>query len=80
MVSSKRPLRLLFCLQGILETWLEGKISGNWTTCDVQDLAASHIKAAEDSSASGRYIITNWSPFDGRFITDVIKEHGPAAV
>ena len=40
----------------------------------------SHIKAAEDPSASGRYIITNRSPFDGRFITDVIKEHWPAAV
>jgi hypothetical protein len=62
-----------------VETGPEGKVSGSWTICDVRDVAAAHIKAAEDPEASGRYIITNRAPIDGRFISNVIKGEWRAA-
>jgi hypothetical protein len=37
-----------FMPQGLVEAGPEGKVSGSWTICDVRDVAAAHIKAAED--------------------------------
>lgn len=56
------------CLQPIpelawqlLQGWLEGKPGGSAVHCDVRDVAAAHICAAERSAASGRYIVSHAS-------------------
>jgi hypothetical protein len=45
----------------VLQGWLEGKPGGNPTHCDVRDVAAAHIRAAEKPIASGRYIVSHTS-------------------
>ena len=47
--------------QLILQGWLEGKPGGTPVHCDVRDVAAAHISAAERSAASGRYIVSHAS-------------------
>lgn len=43
----------------IPQGWLEGKAGGSPTHCDVRDVAAAHIRAAETPAASGRYIVSH---------------------
>ena len=47
--------------QVMLQGWLEGKPGGSPVHCDVRDVAAAHICAAERSAASGRYIVSHAS-------------------
>ena len=44
-----------------LQGWLEGKPGGSPVHCDVRDVAAAHICAAERPAASGRYIVSHAS-------------------
>lgn len=53
--------------------------SGAWTTCDVRDVAAAHIAAAERPEARGRYIVSHAGSFDARFVTDALKAALPGA-
>jgi hypothetical protein len=40
--------------------------SGAWTVCDVRDVAAAHVAAAESPEASGRYIISQPRSFNAK--------------
>ncbi len=42
-----------------VQDWVEGKPGGNPVYCDVRDVVAAHIAAAETPSASGRYMVTH---------------------
>ncbi|KIZ01217.1 hypothetical protein MNEG_6742 [Monoraphidium neglectum] len=68
---------------GFMKEFLEapgGKVpEGTWTVCDVRDVAAAHIAAAEGPEASGRYIVSQPGSFDARFVTDTLKEALPGA-
>lgn len=52
---------------------------GAWTTCDVRDVAAAHIAAAERPEAKGRYVVSHPGSFDARFVTDALKAALPGA-
>lgn len=68
---------------GFIKTFLEpgsgGVPEGDWTICDVRDVAAAHIAAAEIPEASGRYIISQPHSICAQDITTFIKRHFPMA-
>lgn len=68
---------------GFMKAFLEapdGKVpEGTWTVCDVRDVAAAHIAAAENPEASGRFIVSQSGSMDARFITDALKAAVPGA-
>ncbi|KAI8464173.1 MAG: cinnamyl-alcohol dehydrogenase-like protein [Monoraphidium minutum] len=68
---------------GFMKDFLEapdGKVpEGAWTVCDVRDVAAAHVAAAESPDAEGRYIVSQAGSFDARFVTDTLKASLPGA-
>lgn len=61
-------------IKGIVEG---GKIEGGPIICDVRDVAAAHILAAESPSASGRYIISCKGPITPKFVSGVLRTRFP---
>ena len=62
----------------MLQSLLEGKtdeLPGR--VCDVRDVARAHVKAIEDPSASGRYIISQPNNVSPKFIVDALKKRFP---
>ncbi|GBG00450.1 cinnamyl alcohol dehydrogenase [Raphidocelis subcapitata] len=56
-----------------------GVPEGAWTICDVRDVAAAHVAAAENPDAAGRYIVSQPGSIDARFVTDALKGALPGA-
>jgi len=66
---------------GHMKAFLEapdGKVpSGTWTITDVRDVAAAHILAATNPSASGRYIVSLADSISARDHTTALKARFP---
>jgi nucleoside-diphosphate-sugar epimerase len=64
---------------GYMKGWLEGKPGGSPVHCDVRDVAAAHICAAERPAASGRYIVSHASSSNpaevGRWLQEAFPEY-----
>ncbi|GAX75613.1 hypothetical protein CEUSTIGMA_g3057.t1 [Chlamydomonas eustigma] len=64
-------------MKGFLEA-PDGKVpEGDWMFSDVRDVALSHILAAINPAASGRYIISQPMSLNARQVTDILKAHLP---
>ena len=61
------------CLQGFLEAPNGEVPSGTWLFSDVRDVAAAHVLAATQPSASGRYIVSQPVALSARHVTDILK-------
>ena len=52
----------------------EGKpAQGTPLICDVRDVAAAHVAAAETPSASGRYIVSQRAPVTAAFVSNLLR-------
>ena len=52
----------------------EGKpAQGTPLICDVRDVAAAHVAAAENPSASGRYIVSQRAPVTAAFVSSLLR-------
>lgn len=53
---------------------IEGKAAeGTPIICDVRDVAAAHVAAAETPGASGRYIVSQRAPITPSFVSEVLR-------
>ncbi len=60
---------------------IEGKAAeGTPIICDVRDVAAAHVAAAETPAASGRYIVSQRAPITPRVVSEVYRVRHQAAV
>lgn len=63
---------------GFVKGWLEGTASGDPAVfSDVRDVARAHVLAAENPSASGRYLVCPRETFSPKQISDTLKERFP---
>lgn len=58
----------------MLQGLIEGKpAEGTPIICDVRDVAAAHVAAAERPAASGRYIVSQRAPITPSFVSEVLR-------
>lgn len=62
---------------GFFKAWLEGHPGGSPVYTDVRDVARAHILAAEEPTASGRYIVSHTHYSNPRQISEWLQERFP---
>ena len=68
-------------IMGPAQGLVEGKAAeGTPIICDVRDVAAAHVAAAERPSASGRYIVSQRAPIAPSFVSQTLRVCRPRAL
>lgn len=61
-----------------MQSLLEGKTEElPARVCDVRDVARAHVRAIEDSSVTGRHIISQPNNIPSQVIVDILKKRFP---
>ena len=58
------------CVQGVAEGTA---LQGTPLICDVRDVARAHVLAAEEPSASGRYIVSHRAPLTATALSKALQ-------